>query len=171
MKKWGVRLIGLLFFIRAISDIYALITYTGPAGSFTGWVMEFSRWNVNTDFMGWVEIAILIYAGVQLLRFHPSGRLATLALLWVATLSLGGFLIWMTVLVTKSFYFNEPIELSHTSWFGEVRGPIPFLLLVFGAFVIYAIPTYYLTRKDVKQLFEKNDTPKETAPVSDTTLS
>jgi hypothetical protein len=155
MKKWGVRLIACLFFIRAISGAYNLIAYIGPAGSFSGWVMEFNGWNINTDFMGWVELVIPVYIGFQLLRFNPSGRFWALTILWLATLSLGGFLIWLSVLVAQAFYYNKPMNFSHTNWFGEIRGPIPFLLFLASIFVFYAIPTYYLMRKDVKQLFEK----------------
>jgi hypothetical protein len=161
MNKWGVRLIAGLFFIRVISGIYNLITYTGPAGSYTTWVMEFGGWKMNTDFMGWVELLILVYIGFQLLRFKPSGRFWALTVLWLETIFLGGFVIWMSVLAAKAFYYNEPMSFSHTTWFGEISGPIPFLLFFCGAFVFYAIPTYYLMRKDVKQLFKKPVTTEE----------
>ena len=164
MKKWGVRLIGIYFFVWAISGVYNLIAYTGPAGSYTGWVMEFGGWSINTDFMAWLELIILVSIGFQLLRFQPSGRFWALTVLWLVTLLLGGVLIWMTALVAKAFYYNETMELSHTNWFGEIRGPIPVLVFLAGAVVLYFIPTYFLMRKDVKQLFQRPVTKVENNP-------
>jgi hypothetical protein len=160
MNKWGVRLIACLFFIRAISDIYELIANTGSAeGSSLGWRVIIGGANLSS-FMAWVEIIILVFAGVQLLRFQPSGRYWALFTLWISTLVSGVFLIRMIVGVTKAFYQHEPIEAYFTISFGDtvgnkVEGVIPLLLLFVGAFVFYLVPVYFLMRKDVKQLFEK----------------
>ena len=171
MNKWGVRLIALLFVIRVILHAYNLITYTGPAGSYSGWVMEFGEWNINTDFMAWAEIIILAYAGFQLFRFQPSGRYWALFTLWISTLVSGVFLVRITGVAIWAFYQREPIEAYFTVKFWntvgtKVDGVIPLLLVYVGNFVFYLVPTYYLMRKDVKQLFEKPIALQENVPTS-----
>lgn len=153
MNKWGVRLIGCLFLIRAISDAYPLIVNNGNAEDL-GWRVLFFGANLS-GFMPWLVITLLIYIGAQLLRFQPSGRDWALIILWLSTLAWGGILIWVIFLIAKAFFYNETMELSHSSWFGEIRGPIPTILLLAGVFIAYFVLSYYLMRKDVKFLFEK----------------
>jgi hypothetical protein len=56
--------------------------------------------------------------------------------------------------------------------FSEVDGSIAYVVFLIGIIMLfYFVPAYFLMRKDVKQLFEKDGTSKETAPTSDTTAS
>ena len=171
MNKWGVRLISCYFFVWAISDVYKLATGTS-SNKFFGFY--FSSNGENLAFMAWAEVVALAYIGFQLLRFHPGGRYWSLAVLWLMTLEAGGFLIWMIVLLAKDFFEGKSSGLAWNCncpiWHGEVRG-LPAVLLYFVVvFIFIFIPTYFLMRKDVKQLFEKavatvENTPNSEAPM------
>lgn len=136
MNKWGVRLIGFLFLIEAIYYFLPLITKTWHPTGF---------WEIDL-----VYAIVFLYTGIQLLRFHPSGRNWALFILWLSTLLSGFFLVWISLsLTTTSIYFANP------QWLNESSRPIFALLLFVGAVIIFLfVPIYFLMRKDVKQLFQ-----------------
>lgn len=152
MNKWGVRLISVYLFIWAISDFYNLITGNELIGIFIGFDLGLNRDGIPIHVMAWVEALVLVYAGVQLLRFRSSGRYGALTVLLLYTLRAGGYLIWMIIITAFSFIDSE-FRFSFSLVDGI--GPITFLFDMVILFVYYFIPTYYLMRRDVKQLFEK----------------
>lgn len=166
MNKWGVRLIALLFIILAVSDVYGVITGARNGQSFT-------RFHINVlgiDFMPWVEIVILVYAGIQLLRFQPSGRYSALFIFGLAILASGIGLILIVVVLIDSLISGTSFPLTTNirgnNWFSEPGGSVVYVvLLAVVLIIIYFIPAYFLMRKDVKQLFEKIITAEESTDI------
>lgn len=160
MNKLGVRLIALLFFILAITNIHRLII---GASSKEFFGLGLTHNGEKLILMAWAQIAVLIYIGIQLLRFHPSGRYGALAVLWLGMFGAGWLLIWLGVPAVKAFYHNETIELYYITWFGEIRG-LAVLLFYIGLLIYFFIPAYSLMRKDTKILFQSVEK-SETSPM------
>jgi hypothetical protein len=156
MKKWGVRLIALFFIIRAVSSIYGLISGTFRVNGFLGF--DFTYNGKPTGIMAWVSVAIFLYVGVQLLRFHQSGRDSALFVLGLEMFVSAIFLIWMSVLWVKDFGENKGSglawNLSLFHWHSEIRGLSVVIVYFVEIFIFLFIPFYFLKRKNVKQLFE-----------------
>jgi hypothetical protein len=160
MNKWGVRLIAVFLFIWAISDLHNLITGNELTPVFIGFDLMLNRDGIPIHVMAWVEALVLVYAGVQLLRFNPCGRYGALTMLLINTIRAGGYLIWMIVIMVVGLYHSG----SDFWWqFSLVDGVsyFSFLFAMVIFFVYYFIPTYYLMRRDVKQLFQKAITTAE----------
>ena len=167
LTKLGVRLIGIFFFIRAVADVYGLITHTRSAEGFLGFYMNFNDdGKPIIDIMAWVGVVIMIYVCFQLFRFHPSGRNWALTIYWLLLLEGAGYSIWLIISWVKDFFggkdFSFALNINNPVWQGEVSGLFA-ILLYFGVVVVFIfIPVYFLMRKDVKQLFQK------TAPTGET---
>ncbi|MFZ5880072.1 MAG: hypothetical protein ACOY0R_11935 [Chloroflexota bacterium] len=153
MKKWGVRLIGILFLLQAISTTIAYANGISP--SFSGYV-EVD--NVKLDITTPILICLFLYAGFQLARCKESGRIWALILLWPSVIA--SLLFFVEALVT----YNSPIVAGkwkiglEVFWlWGQEKTILdsPIRVFVVGLFMIfYLVPLYYLLRKDVKALFE-----------------
>ncbi|MBI5352368.1 MAG: hypothetical protein HZB50_06985 [Chloroflexi bacterium] len=158
MKKWGVRLIALLFFIGAILDAYGLIKGTRHAQGGLGFDLGLTYNGQPIDVMAWVEVVVFIYVGVQLLRFHPSGRFLALAIFWVSVFSSTCTFSWMIVLMVKD-WTSPTLDFSKFSsnlpWLSGISVPILLIVFFAGVFVFNFLAIYFLRKKDVKQLFEK----------------
>ena len=155
LAKWGVRLIGFLLFVGAISDFYKLITGTRQIQGFLGFDLGLNHDGKPIDVMGWLGVVILIYVGVQLLRFQPSGRYWALFIFLVSTLLLVVNLVWFIGLFTTASSGGTRIDIANPQWLDEKSRPIAAILLFVGVIVFYCVPAYFLMRKDVKQLFHK----------------
>lgn len=151
MNKLGVRLIALVFIIGAITDVYGLVTGTRHAQGGLGFDLGLTYNGKPIDVMAWMEVVVLLYAGIQLLRFHPSGRNWALFIFWVMTVFAGIFLFWFIgSLATAS------IQISNPPWLSENSRSIFAILLLIGIIIVFClVPIYFLMREDVKQLFEK----------------
>lgn len=158
MNKWGVRLVGCIFFVWAISDTLKLIL-TGRTGGFFG--IHFYLFTYNgvgqIDILGWIGIYILFYTGIQLMRFDNRARIWALIMLWPYTIFLGA--LFIAALVS----FFSPLVREHLSssitwnWIAWPKPEPPLgLSLFFGVLFIYFLtPLYFLLRKSTKQLFIK----------------
>jgi hypothetical protein len=151
MNKWGVRLIAFFFLIEAIYYFLPIITKIWHA---TG------LWGLDLAY----TIAFL-YTGVQLLRFHPNGRSWALFIWWLITVFAGLFLFSIIWQVVFSIDFGGP------KWLDERLRPIFALLVSFGFVILCYAPIHFLTRKDVKQLFEKATVTETIASTSETSSS
>ena len=167
MNKWGVRLVGWYFIIRAILTAVGLILSPTHAGGFFGIYMDNSiSFNLpignctfpQIDFMALWETFFLFLVGYYILRFQSRARLTALIVLWPSTIYYGFYFILMTLAAIFSF-FDPEAEASATlrffKWSRDVNDPLILLLAFTGFFLFYSIPTYLLMRKDVKHLFEK----------------
>lgn len=156
MKKWGVRLIGCYFFTWGISEVYKLIIGTS-SNSFFGIIT--TQNGEEVAFMAWVGVIVYLYIGFQLLRFDPRGRLWALTIFWLSVIALGFYLAWLALSPTSNFFsdveMSVVLRVLFTDWPGEINGPTRIYSLLVGIFLFYSFLTYFLMRKDVKQLFEK----------------
>jgi hypothetical protein len=171
MNKWGVRLIGYYFFVRAILTAYGLILSPFEAGGFFGfqatdasYTLPFIGSGKQIDFLALGEVITLMLIGYFILRLNLTARGTALIVLWPPTIYYGIYFILMTLVALFSF-FSPEVTASETltffQWSREVNNPIILALAHAGFFLFYAIPTYFLMRKDVKQLFEKPVTIEE----------
>lgn len=167
MKKWGVRLIGFYFLIGAIFDLLGLVMGTRSKKGFLGLIITNSHAN-QVDIMGWIGVFVLAYAGYYLLRLDARGRLWTLIVLWPWVIISGFYLAWIVLSPTSTFFSNANMSMGwhffYTDWPGEINGPYRIYSLFIGIFLFYSALTYFLMRKDVKQLFQKADTTAENHP-------
>jgi hypothetical protein len=160
MNKWGVRLIGIYFFVWAISQFVKYVTITRNEHGFWGFDLGLAHNGKLIDVIGLMGVVILIFAGFQLLRFQASGRYSALFILRLAILASGiGIILTVAVLIDSLITgtsFPLTTNFRGNSWLSEPGGSIVYVVLLAGVFIIiYFIPAYYLMRKDVKQLFEK----------------
>ena len=168
MNKWGVRLIAVYLFVWAISDLYNLIAGNELTPVFIGFDLRLNRDGIPIHVMVWVEGLVLVYAGIQLLRFNPSGRYGALAILLLNTIRAGGYLIYMIAIMAMGLYHSG----SDFWWQFSLVDGVSYFTFLFGTvifFVYYFIPTYYMMQKDVKRLFDKTDTTEISVPTSDVT--
>ena len=172
MNKWGVRLIAVYLFAWAISDFYKLLTDNENMGDFLG----LESYGTPVPIMGWIEVVIYIYAGIQLLRFKPSGRNWALFIFGLLSLFSGAFLVVMVAVWINSYFtlaeFPLTFDFPGSAWLGEIGTSIISMALLVGLILFfYFLPTYFLMRKDVKRLFDKIDTTETSAPNSEVTAS
>lgn len=159
MKKWGVRLIGFYFLIRAVSEVYQLITGTRHAKGFFGIYLRSNNNSIDAiDIMAWIGVYILIYTGIQLIRFDRRGRTWALILFWPSVIFMGTlFMVSLISFFYPSIYEDLHIPIAPTLSLFKRKAETPFeifLFLGFG-FSYCLIPLYYLLRKDTKALFQK----------------
>jgi hypothetical protein len=152
MNKWGVRLIALLFIILAISNVYRLVTGTGRSSDDLGIAYN----GKPVYIMAGIWAGIYFYTGFHLLKFHQKGRDWALFLLWPSTILVGLVCILVITVSVLSLYTRTalPIDLN-PRWGSQINNPISVSIIFIGGFLLIFIPTYFLMRKDVKQLFEK----------------
>lgn len=148
MTKWGVRLIACYFFVWAISDFYGLVTSTRTAKGFLSFDLGLTYNGEHIDVIAWLGVAILLYAGFQLLRFHPSGYDLTLLIFWLSFFSLGFSLVWLVIWLN-----SDSVDLSNVVTIVGIKGTILAQLLVAAFFVLHSSVLYFLYRKDTKALF------------------
>jgi hypothetical protein len=154
MNKWGIRLIGLLFFIWAIGKTFMLILDPHASGRFPISIYLFTYNGIGQiDIMGWVGICILFYTGYHLIKFDKTGRIWALIILWPYTIYLGA--LFTAALV--SFFFSPIREYLTSSIISsqKLETPWTFSLLFGGPFVCFLFPLYFLLRKENKLLFHK----------------
>ncbi len=168
MNKWGVRLVGWYFLIWAISDVLGLMIDSGQTRGFLGisadlsydYNLPFYKGTGQIEIMRWAGVCVLVYVGYNLLRFKQSGRMAALIVLWPTAIISGFYFILMILSSVSVFYYSgtrlsATLNFFHTNWPGEISDPI-ILPLAFGSlFLLNFIITYFLMRKDTKQLFKK----------------
>ena len=159
MNKWGVRLIGCYFLIRAASEVYQLITGTRHAKGFFGMYLSINNNGIDAiDIMAWIGVYILIYTGIQLMRFDRRGRTWALILSWPSVIIFGTlFMVSIISFFYPSLYEDLQISIAPTLPLFKRKAETPFeVLLFFGyGFSYCLIPLYYLLRKDTKVLFQK----------------
>lgn len=151
MKKWGVRLIGILFLLWAISEGIALANGTSRAPFY--FVTDNIRLNVITP----IEICLLLYISVQLMLFAKNGRTWALIMLSWAVLRIGVVLVF----ILSWAAFNTPLKLGNYQVaykldMGFIKPDSPLLISIsaIGMFIVILTSLYFLLRKDVKALFE-----------------
>ena len=64
LTKWGVRLIGIYFFLWAVSDFYRLVIGTRTAKGFLGFDLGLTYNGEHIDVVAWLGVAVLFYAGL-----------------------------------------------------------------------------------------------------------
>jgi hypothetical protein len=123
----------------------------------------------DIDYMAWVEVVICIFIGIQLLRFHPSGRGCALNVLWLSVFFMGIMLVVTVILVNDVYAGNR--DIGGLTWLNENLRPIAAILLPIGVLIFFLIPINFLYREDVELLFKKSVAQQESTPPSDTTPS
>jgi hypothetical protein len=165
MNKWGVRIIAMFFFILAIWDVYALLTGGHTHGAF-GFDLGITKdGKPDIDYMAWVEVIICIFIGIQLLRFHPSGRGCALNVLWLLVL-FSGFVLIASVITVYGVYTGK-VNIGGLTWLNENLRPIAAILLPVGVLIFFLISINFLYREDVELLFKKSVAQQESASTSD----
>ena len=172
MNKWGVRLVGFYFFVRAILTAYGLILSPFNAGGFFGFRLGNASYSLPffgsgdaIDILALQEVVALLLVGYFLLRFNSTARLAALIVLWPPTIYHGIYFILMTLGAISSFFDSgatTSATLTFFQWSRDVNDPLILLLAFTGFFLFYSIPIYLLMRKDAKTLFQKVVTTGET---------
>ena len=164
MNKWGIRLVGYYFFVRAILTAYRLILSPSYAGGFFGihtnisYSLPFLGNGDAINLMAMGEVIALSLIGYFLLRFNSSARLAALLVLWPPTIYYGIYFLLMTLAAISSFFDPETkasATLTFFQWSQKINDPIILALAFTGFFLFYFIPTYLLMKKDTKALFQK----------------
>ena len=140
MKKWGVRLIGILFLLSAVSAFGKL--FKGGEASFWGIYINIFGWDISSL----VNICVSFYIGYSLLKFNKMGRTWALTLLWLGVFSSA----WAFVFSLTAIKANQTIDTR----FGEIDAFLFIILLYLGIFIALSVPLYYLERRDIKALFE-----------------
>lgn len=154
MKKWGVRLIGVFFLIAAAYNVisavenYSLLTADTPTPDFWGFDLVYA--------------IVYLYPGIQLLRFHPSGRGCALNVLWLLVL-LSGILLVVFASAVYRHYTGE-IDFGGPKWVAENLRPIAIILTPVGLLFFFLVPINFLLGEDVERLFGKSVAPKEVIP-------
>ena len=162
LAKWGVRLIGLCFFLWATSNLIDVVTVSGNTKGFYGITMTLSD---DIDITAWIGIYILFYTGVQLMRFDKRGRIWALILHWPLVIVLGVlFIASIILLFMPSFYESLPFSFAPKVRFLQIVAETPLETSLFFLldFVYFAAPLYFLLRKDTKALFNIPATTGET---------
>ena len=161
MKKKGVRLVGVFFVVWAIHNFFGLLTGQLSKKGFMGLIIE----SGGHDIAPWIGACLFLYIGVQLIRLDPRGRLWALTFLWLSVIVLGFYLAWIVLSPTSNFFSNTDMSIIwhffYTDWPGEIKGPYNNYSVFIGVFLFYSALTYFLMRKDIKQLFEKSVTTEE----------
>jgi hypothetical protein len=150
MKVWGIRLIGMFFLVGAILNLFGIITGINPPHGFMGlsWVSS----SIEFDIMAWIGTFVFAYIGYHLLKLRSQGRIWALILLWISVLRIVFAFIYTAIkipapLTSITLVANYPGH-SYT-----LDKPGIFLVLMGISFLFFAIPTYFLMRKDVKMEF------------------
>ncbi len=165
MKKWGVRLIGILFLLWAVSSFIDWLR--GSEEGFLGFYINIFGSNISPL----VEVFILLYTSYYIFKFDKRGRIWALILLWPS--SIASLLFFIKTLVT----YNSPIVVVKWTvglevfWLQGQEKTIldmPIRVLVVGLFMILSLAAlYYLLRKDIKALFEPPTIPDITQIATD----
>ena len=172
MNKWGVRLVGGYFFVRAILTAYGLILSPFNTGGFFGLSITdvsytlpfFGSGESLIDTMALAEVIAFLLIGYFLLRYNSIARLAALIILWPPTIVYGFYFILMSLVAIFSPFDSEAkasSTLRFFQWSRHVDDPLILLLAFTGFFLFYSIPLYFLMRKDTKALFQKVITTRE----------
>jgi hypothetical protein len=164
MNKWGVRIIAMFFFILAIWDVYALLTGGHTHGAF-GFDLGITKdGKPDIDYMAWVEVVICIFIGIQLLRFHPSGRGCALNVLWLLVL----FSVLLLVILGVSVYrhYTGTVDFGGPKWLNENLRPFAAILIPVGLLLFFLFLINFLLGEDVERLFGKPIDSKENIPDS-----
>jgi len=173
MSKWGVRLVGGYFFVRAILTAYGLILSPFDAGGFFGFRFTdvsyslpfFGSGESLIDIMALAEVVAFLLIGYFLLHYNSIARLAALIILWPPTIVNGFYFILMSLVAIFSLFDSEAkasATLRFFQWSRHVNDPLILLLAFTGFFLFYSTPIYLLMRKDIKALFQKVATTGET---------
>ena len=155
MKKWGVRLIGMLFLFGAITTYLDIITQRNPPRGFLGMALGFysgpspEEMTSQLDLMALVGLCIYLYVAYNLLTHKNQGRIGALVVLWLSVFQsvFGLFLlsfknhVSLTEMPITFELFNRSFSLSLLAWASTVL-------------LLYAIQIYFLMRKDVKMEFQ-----------------
>lgn len=174
MNKWSVRLAGWYFIIWALLTAIGFILSPTHAGGFFGIYMNNSvSYSLpiigsgaipQIDLMALGKSIFLLLVGYFILQFQSSARFAALIVLWPITIYHGIYFSLVTIAAIFSFFYSgtqASATMKFLQWSREVKDPIILALAFAGFFLFYAIPTYFLMRKDVKRLFEKPVTTEE----------
>ncbi|MBI5297834.1 MAG: hypothetical protein HY869_20335 [Chloroflexi bacterium] len=154
MKKWGVRLIAIYFFLWAIRDSIALAN--GTSNSF----LHFYIGEISLDIMTPIQICLLLIAGFQLMIFDKNGRIWALVILCWNLLQFGMSLFFLSLT-------NFKMPLRFQSIFGDLDASHGILIIVAWMTLIFLVPLFYLLRNDVKVLFEPPTIPDIPKTVTD----
>jgi hypothetical protein len=167
MNKWGVRLISCYFFIWAISNVLKLIFSPSRADGLFGIHFYLPSYNGSPqiEILGWFAAYILLYTGIQLLRFDKRGRTWALIMLWPYTITSGT--LFIAALIS---FFSSPVRKHLTSSincnFGvgscKPETSLALSALLGWGFVYCLTPLYFLLRKNTKEIFIKPTVPQET---------
>lgn len=154
MKKWGVRLIGVLFLLWAVKDTFALAD--GTSNGFLKYVVGDIWIDVSTP----IQICLFLYAGFQVIRLDKSGRTWALIMLFWNILWSG---------LALFFLFSIPINgtLMFHSIFGDLNASQGVIINIVWITLMFLIPLFYLLRKDIKALFEPPTIPDVPQAVTD----
>lgn len=162
-KTTIIYLIAILFLLLALSDLVGLLTGSRSEKGFLGLDLGFTMDGQELDIMGWVGVFVQLYIGYQLFRLSSEGRSCALILLWIWTIGVG-----ITICIVFMLLIMSPSRVTEfspaTFWFFDYMAQIDLgvgLLICFIVLIFYSIPLYFLSRKDIKALFENREKPKE----------
>lgn len=162
MNKWGVRLIGLFFIVWAMQLAIRLITGNHPPHGFLFLVVDID----GIDLAAWIGVCVLVCIGYRLLALDPRSRFWALIMLWFLSIGYGWYFL-KTIISVFSHSSLDPITLNFwpSQWNSPKLESTEIQLgVTLATFLYFAIPLYYLLRKDVKQLFQRPVTKVENNP-------
>ena len=151
MRKWTVRLMGVLFLLTAIQDILAMTIYRN------GWTpISFVKVNIlGQDIGGWIMVCIMVPIGYNLVRLKDGGRFGALVIFWLTLIGAVVVALW------GGFYaiqFPDQVSAgSVTLSFAGMGYSTHNLFIVWGFFVllitIYVLAIVFLSSKKTRALF------------------
>jgi len=153
MKKWGVRLIGILFLLLAIGDASSLM-----GGTSNGFII-YTLGGIRLDITNIITFCLNSYIGFQLIRVNNSGRILAILILWWGILSSACVFIF-------SLSATKPNQILDTR-VGEIDAFLYIILFFAATIAMYSMLLYYLERKDIKALFEPLIIPEIPQTVTD----
>jgi hypothetical protein len=166
MKKWISRLVGCFFLTWALSEFIGLLTGTRSVKGFYGFVSNAFIRGIpeRVDVAAWIGVIILAWTGYYLIRLEEWGRRLALILLWPCLIGNSLLFILYAIGSINSILFDDPISVTirlfNFNWPGEMDKPFIILSFFGGLLFFYGIIVYFLSRKDIKILFQKPETPQ-----------
>ncbi len=160
MKKWGVWLISISFFIGAITNYFDIITQRNPPHGFMGFSFFYesglspASLVPQFDVMALIGLCVNLYIAYNLSKFRNDGRIGALIVLWLSTLLLGFSLFYIAIKIsTPLTSLGTAVNYLGLSY--NINQPGTFLTMAGSVFTFYIIQIYFLMRKDVKAQFQK----------------
>ena len=165
MKKWGIRLISVCFWLGAVATCFDIITKENPPRGFLG--ISFSLFSGSSpesmtsqlDIMALIGLCVYVYIAYNLLKSNEQGRIWALAILWISVLRFVFSFIY-TVIKSPMPWTSISMVANYPGHSYILNAPGIFLVSTGVVLLLYALPIYFLMRKDVKMDFQARETPE-----------